>query len=46
MCGFMVAGAIVTYFMVPQTRDAAGKSRTLEDLAKGRRELSRAEGMS
>lgn len=37
MSAFMVAGAIVTYFLVPETRDREGKSRTLEVLAGGKR---------
>ena len=35
----MVAGALVTWFMVPETRDRHGKSRTLEVLAGGRVQL-------
>jgi len=33
------AGAVVTYFLVPETRDHDGKSRTLEVLACGKRVL-------
>ncbi|KAF2200035.1 MFS general substrate transporter [Delitschia confertaspora ATCC 74209] len=36
MSAFMVAGAVTTYFMVPETRDQDNKSRTLEVLAGGR----------
>ncbi|KAL1605220.1 hypothetical protein SLS60_004764 [Paraconiothyrium brasiliense] len=39
MSAFMVAGAVVTYFLVPETRDHDGKSRTLEILAGGKRVL-------
>ncbi|KAJ4355826.1 uncharacterized protein N0V89_003847 [Didymosphaeria variabile] len=39
MSAFMVAGAVVTYFLVPETRDHDGKSRTLEVLAGGKRVL-------
>ncbi|KAK7181798.1 hypothetical protein DPSP01_012522 [Paraphaeosphaeria sporulosa] len=39
MSAFMVAGAIVTYFLVPETRDHDGKSRTLEVLAGGKKVL-------
>ncbi|OCK82250.1 MFS general substrate transporter [Lepidopterella palustris CBS 459.81] len=44
LAAFMVAGALTTYFLVPETRDHKGKSRTLEELAEGRiklRELNR-----
>ncbi|KAJ8117181.1 hypothetical protein OPT61_g1552 [Boeremia exigua] len=37
MSAFMVAGAIVTYFLVPETRDHDNKSRTLEVLACGKK---------
>ena len=33
---FMVAGALTTYFLIPETRDHKGKSRSLEELAEGR----------
>lgn len=33
----MVAGAIVTHFLVPETRDHDNKSRTLEVLACGKK---------
>lgn len=33
----MVAGAITTYFLVPETRDHDNKSRTLEVLACGKK---------
>jgi PHS family inorganic phosphate transporter-like MFS transporter len=36
MSAFMVAGAVTTYYMVPETRDHDNKSRTLEVLAGGR----------
>jgi PHS family inorganic phosphate transporter-like MFS transporter len=39
MSAFMVAGAVVTYFLVPETRDHDGKSRTLETLAGGKKVL-------
>jgi hypothetical protein len=32
----MVAGALTTRFLVPETRDAKNKSRSLDVLAKGR----------
>lgn len=37
MSAFMVAGAITTYFLVPETRDHDNKSRTLEVLACGKK---------
>ncbi|KAF9692353.1 hypothetical protein EKO04_009799 [Ascochyta lentis] len=37
MSAFMVAGAVVTYFLVPETRDRDNKSRTLEVLACGKK---------
>ncbi|KAF2624439.1 MFS general substrate transporter [Macroventuria anomochaeta] len=37
MSAFMVAGAVVTYFLVPETRDHDNKSRTLEVLACGKK---------
>ncbi|EAT88536.2 hypothetical protein SNOG_03331 [Parastagonospora nodorum SN15] len=37
MSAFMVAGAITTYFHVPETRDHDNKSRTLEVLACGKK---------
>ncbi|KAF2792263.1 inorganic phosphate transporter 1-4 /Pi cotransporter [Melanomma pulvis-pyrius CBS 109.77] len=36
MSAFMVAGAVTTHFLVPETRDHDNKSRTLEMLAGGR----------
>jgi PHS family inorganic phosphate transporter-like MFS transporter len=39
MSAFMIAGAITTYTLVPETRDHDNKSRTLEVLACGKREL-------
>ncbi|KAF2463558.1 MFS general substrate transporter [Lindgomyces ingoldianus] len=39
MSAFMIAGAITTYFLVPETRDHDNKSRTLEVLACGRKVL-------
>ncbi|KAF2013586.1 inorganic phosphate transporter 1-4 /Pi cotransporter [Aaosphaeria arxii CBS 175.79] len=36
MSVFMLAGAVTTYFLVPETRDHDNKSRTLEVLAGGR----------
>jgi PHS family inorganic phosphate transporter-like MFS transporter len=36
MSAFMMAGAVTTYFLVPETRDHDNKSRTLEVLAGGR----------
>jgi PHS family inorganic phosphate transporter-like MFS transporter len=36
MSAFMLAGAITTYFLVPETRDHDNKSRTLEVLSGGR----------
>jgi MFS transporter, PHS family, inorganic phosphate transporter len=35
----MIAGAITTYFLVPETRDQEGRSRTLEVLGEGKRVL-------
>lgn len=37
MSAFMLAGAITTYFLVPETRDHDNKSRTLEVLACGKK---------
>lgn len=37
MSAFMVAGAVVTYFLVPETRGHDNKSRTLEVLACGKK---------
>lgn len=37
MSAFMVAGAVVTYCLVPETRDHDNKSRTLEVLACGKK---------
>jgi PHS family inorganic phosphate transporter-like MFS transporter len=37
MSAFMVAGAVVTYFLVPETRDHDNKSRTLAVLACGKK---------
>ena len=37
MSAFMIAGAITTYFLVPETRDHDNKSRTLEVLACGKK---------
>jgi PHS family inorganic phosphate transporter-like MFS transporter len=37
MSGFMLAGAVTTYFLVPETRDHDNKSRTLEVLACGKK---------
>ncbi|PSN65517.1 MFS general substrate transporter [Corynespora cassiicola Philippines] len=39
MSGFMIAGAITTHFLVPETRDHDNKSRTLEVLAGGKKVL-------
>ncbi|ORY11457.1 major facilitator superfamily domain-containing protein [Clohesyomyces aquaticus] len=39
MSAFMIAGAVATYFLVPETRDHDNKSRTLEVLAGGRKVL-------
>lgn len=36
MSAFMVAGAVTTHFLVPETRDHGNKSRTLEVLACGK----------
>jgi PHS family inorganic phosphate transporter-like MFS transporter len=36
MSAFMIAGAATTYFLIPETRDHDGKSRTLEELSGGR----------
>ncbi|KAF2649586.1 inorganic phosphate transporter 1-4 /Pi cotransporter [Lophiostoma macrostomum CBS 122681] len=36
MSAFMMAGAVTTHFLVPETRDHDNKSRTLEVLAGGR----------
>lgn len=36
MSVFMLAGAVTTYFLVPETRDHDNRSRTLEVLAGGR----------
>jgi PHS family inorganic phosphate transporter-like MFS transporter len=41
MSGFMVAGAITTYFLVPETRDHDNKSRTLEVLACGKKVIDK-----
>jgi PHS family inorganic phosphate transporter-like MFS transporter len=41
MSAFMVAGAITTYFLVPETRDHDNKSRTLEVLACGKKEIDK-----
>ncbi|KAF2758084.1 MFS general substrate transporter [Pseudovirgaria hyperparasitica] len=40
MAAFMGAGAVVTWFLVPETRDREGKSRTLEMLGLGREGLA------
>ncbi|KAF2677835.1 MFS general substrate transporter [Lentithecium fluviatile CBS 122367] len=37
MSAFMVAGAVTTHFLVPETRDHDNKSRTLEVLACGKK---------
>jgi PHS family inorganic phosphate transporter-like MFS transporter len=37
MSAFMIAGAITTHFLVPETRDHDNKSRTLEVLACGKK---------
>ena len=37
----MVAGAVTTHFLVPETRDHDNKSRTLEVLAGGRAVLEK-----
>jgi PHS family inorganic phosphate transporter-like MFS transporter len=37
MSAFMLAGAVTTYFLVPETRDHDNKSRTLEVLACGKK---------
>jgi PHS family inorganic phosphate transporter-like MFS transporter len=37
MSAFMIAGAVTTYFLVPETRDHDNKSRTLEVLACGKK---------
>ena len=39
MSAFMVAGAVTTYFLVPETRDTDNKSRTLEVLGCGKKVL-------
>lgn len=39
MSAFMVAGAVTTYFLVPETRDRDNKSRTLEVLSCGKKVL-------
>jgi PHS family inorganic phosphate transporter-like MFS transporter len=39
MSAFMIAGAITTYTLVPETRDHDNKSRTLEELACGKQVL-------
>ena len=36
MSAFMLAGAVTTHWLVPETRDHDNKSRTLEVLAGGR----------
>ena len=36
MSAFMLAGAVTTYFLVPETRDGQNRSRSLEELARGR----------
>lgn len=35
----MIAGAVTTYFLVPETRDHKGRSRPLEVLALGRKHV-------
>jgi PHS family inorganic phosphate transporter-like MFS transporter len=37
MSAFMLAGAVTTHFLVPETRDHDNKSRTLEVLACGKK---------
>ncbi|EMD91171.1 hypothetical protein COCHEDRAFT_70979, partial [Bipolaris maydis C5] len=37
MSAFMLAGAVTTYFLVPETRDHDNKSRTMEVLACGKK---------
>jgi PHS family inorganic phosphate transporter-like MFS transporter len=37
MSALMLAGAVVTYYLVPETRDHDNKSRTLEELAGGKK---------
>jgi PHS family inorganic phosphate transporter-like MFS transporter len=37
MSAFMIAGAVTTCFLVPETRDHDNKSRTLEVLACGKK---------
>lgn len=37
MSAFMIAGAVTTYFLVPETRDHDNKSRTLEVLSCGKK---------
>jgi PHS family inorganic phosphate transporter-like MFS transporter len=37
MSAFMVAGAVTTHFLVPETRERGNKSRSLEVLACGKR---------
>ena len=41
MSAFMIAGAVVTYFLVPETRDHDNKSRTLEVLACGKKVIDK-----
>jgi PHS family inorganic phosphate transporter-like MFS transporter len=41
MSAFMVAGAAVTYFLVPETRDHDNKSRTLEVLGCGKKVIDK-----
>jgi PHS family inorganic phosphate transporter-like MFS transporter len=41
MGGFMIAGAVTTYFFIPETRDHNNRSRTLEELSGGRAKLEK-----
>jgi PHS family inorganic phosphate transporter-like MFS transporter len=41
MSAFMIAGAVVTWFLVPETRDHDNKSRTLEVLACGKKVIDK-----
>ena len=39
----MLVGAVISYYITPETCDLSGKSRKLEDLAKGKSHRKRME---
>ena len=39
----MLVGAVISYYITPETCDISGKSRKLEDLAKGKLHRQRIE---